>query len=148
LLDIHAQEIAAYLLPPVGLELARNDPAKARQLAVQAAVYALAAFDPQDAFDASTVRGILMTTHMALRPGHSDALTRYMQAAAAAHVKLLEQRQVRMRMYGAPHIPGRRRKAPRRLAAPPVVPLPDGVAHWLDLITDPALRRRLEPVLW
>jgi hypothetical protein len=39
--------------------------------------------------------------------------------------------------------PGRR-KTFRRLDVPPVVPLPQGMAHRLDLITDPTLRRRQE----
>jgi hypothetical protein len=59
-------------------------------------------------------------------------------------LKSLEERQVWMRLRDAPPIPGRRRKTPRQLEMPPMVPLPEGVAHWLDLITDPTLRRRLD----
>jgi hypothetical protein len=122
LLAFHAQEIAPYLRPPARLGLAGTDPAMARQLAVRAAACALATLDPQDAIEALTVRGILMTTHIVLRPGHSEALARHQRITAAMQLRSLEERQARMRTRAARSIPERRRKTFRWLDVPPVVP--------------------------
>jgi hypothetical protein len=143
-LAYHAHELAPYMMAPAALDPPGTDPAAARRLAEQAALYAMAAFDPQDAVDAMLVRSILMTNHMALDPRGTDALSRYLRATVTIVLRSLEQRQVRMRMRDEPPIPGRRRKTPKQREMPPVVPLPEGVAHWLDLVTDPELRRRLD----
>jgi site-specific recombinase XerC len=146
LLAFHAQELAPYMRPPGGPDAAGTDPTVARQLAEQTAAYAMAAFDPQDAVDAMFIRSIVMTGRLAtLRPDTPKALTRQLRSTAGMLTKSLQQRQVRMRMRDALPIPGRRRKTPRQLEAPPVMALPEGVAHWLELITDRTLRRRLEP---
>jgi hypothetical protein len=144
LLALHARELAAFMLPPAARDPACADPTAARSLAEEAALYALAAFDPQDAADAAQIRTILTATACALDGKGTAALSRELWASAAMLLRAVEQRQVRMRMRDAPAIPGRRRTTPRQLETPSVVPLPEGVAHWLDLITDPALRRRLD----
>jgi hypothetical protein len=146
LISFHANEMTPYLLPPAGLDPAGQDPAVVRLLAVQAASYALAAFDPQDAVEAVQVRGILMMAHMALRPVNPDALVRRLWSTVIMLVKALEDRQRWMRMRVEPPIPGRRRKQPVQREMPPVVRLAAGMTHWLDLVADPELRRRLDPM--
>jgi hypothetical protein len=143
----HAKEMTPYLLPPAGVDPASQDPAVVRHLAVQAAAYALAAFDPQDAFATAQVRSILMMTHLALRPHNPDALARRLWSTVIMTVKSFEDRQKRMRMQVEPPIPGRRRKHPVQREMPPVVRLAEGMTHWLDLIADPELRRRLDPMV-
>jgi hypothetical protein len=143
LLALHARELSKFLLPLVARDPAHADPTIARGLAEEAALYALAAFDPQDAIDVMQIRALLTTTYCAMDGRSTEALIRKMQATAAMVLRSLEARQVQMRMRDAPAIPGRRRKTPRQLEAPPAVPLPEGVTHWLELITDPALRGRL-----
>jgi len=143
-LAYHAHELAPYMLPPAAPEPPGTDPAAARHLAEQAALYAMTAFDPRDAVDAMLIRSILMTNHAAQDPRGTDALRRSLRASMTMTLRTLEQRQVGRRMRDAPAIPGRRRKTVKQCETPPVVPLPAGVAHWLDLITDRALRRRLD----
>ena len=128
-LACHAHELAPLLVPPAGPESDGADQVVALHRAEQAAAYAMAAFDPQDAVDAMMVRTILMTSHAARCPSNPDALALRLRATITILLKSLDECQVRARMRDAPPIPGRRRKTPKRLDMPPVVPLPDGVAH-------------------
>ncbi len=144
LLALQARELSKFLLPLIARDPARADPTIARGLAEEAALYGLAAFDPQDVLDVMRIGTLLTASYCARHGQGTKAVNRTMQATAATLLKSLEARQMQMRMRDAPAIPGRRRKTPRQLETPPVVPLPEGVSNWLELITDPALRRRLD----
>ena len=143
LLAFHAHELAPFLQTAMGMAQTPTDPTIARVLAEEASRYALAAFDPQNASEVAQLRCILRTTYVAHDRRGTGAFGPQLRATAAMLLKLFEQRQVWMRMREGPRIPGRR-KAPKPIEMPPVVALPEGVAHWLDLVTDPTLRSRLD----
>ena len=140
----HVQLLLPYLLPLTTLAPGRTDFRQVLHLARHAAAYALAAFDPQDEAEFFALRDILIDSHAAAQCDDRPDRARRLRARAATKLRSFEARRARLHQPAEPAEPGRRRRRQLPPEAPPVTLALEVTPHWLDLIADPVLRRRLD----